>query len=63
MDLYALLLDHLRDIANRITYENTDIYKQFWNENGNGQILVPKPEESCRNFFWSCLEHDSIRYK
>lgn len=55
MDLYALLLDHLRDIANRITYENTDIYKQFWNENGNGQILVPKPEESCRNFFLGLL--------
>lgn len=55
MDLYALLLDHLRDIANRITYENTDIYKQFWNENGNGQILVPKPEESCRNFFLELL--------
>ncbi|HBL5002181.1 TPA: hypothetical protein LR172_004095, partial [Enterobacter cloacae] len=55
MDLYVLLLDHLRDIANRITYENTDIYKQFWNENGNGQILVPKPEESCRNFFLELL--------
>jgi len=55
MDLYELLLDHLRDIANRITYENTDIYKQFWNENGNGQILVPKPEESCRNFFLELL--------
>ncbi|MEL2241179.1 hypothetical protein PAS25_09245 [Leclercia adecarboxylata] len=55
MDLYALLLDHLRDIANRITYENTDIYKQFWNENGNGQIVVPKPEESCRNFFLELL--------
>ncbi|EKG6671857.1 hypothetical protein L6X15_RS21360, partial [Escherichia coli] len=55
MDLYALLLDHLRDIANRITFENTDIYKQFWNENGNGQILVPKPEESCRNFFLELL--------
>lgn len=55
MDLYALLLDHLRDIANRVTYENTDIYKQFWNENGNGQILVPKPEESCRNFFLELL--------
>ncbi|HBV4559044.1 TPA: hypothetical protein MDY63_003931 [Klebsiella aerogenes] len=55
MDLYALLLDHLQDIANRITYENTDIYKQFWNENGNGKILVPKPEESCRNFFLELL--------
>ncbi|MEI7228704.1 hypothetical protein [Pectobacterium carotovorum] len=55
MDLYALLLDHLRDIANRITYENTDIYKQFWNENGHGKILNPKPEESCRNFFLELL--------
>ena len=55
MDLYALLLDHFRDIANRITYENTDIYKQFWNENGHGKISNPKPEESCRNFFLELL--------
>lgn len=55
MDLYALLLDHLRDIATRITYENTDIYKQFWNEDGHGKILEPKPEESCRNFFLELL--------
>lgn len=55
MDLYSLLLDHLRDISNRITYENTDIYKQFWNEDSYGRTLVPKPEESCRHIFLELL--------
>ena len=55
MDLYSLLLDHLRDISNRITYENTDSYKQFWNEDSYGRTLVPKPEESCRHIFLELL--------
>ncbi|MDG0296667.1 NACHT domain-containing protein [Klebsiella quasipneumoniae] len=55
MDLYSLLLDHLRDISNRITYENTDIYKQFWNEDSYGRTLAPKPEESCRHIFLELL--------
>ncbi|WFW76136.1 hypothetical protein NFJ83_14805 [Citrobacter braakii] len=55
MDLYSLLLNHLRDISNRITYENTDIYKQFWNEDSYGRTLVPKPEESCRHIFLELL--------
>ncbi|MFS6812766.1 hypothetical protein [Citrobacter meridianamericanus] len=55
MDLYSLLLDHIRDISNRITYENTNIYKQFWNEDSYGRPLVPKPEESCRNIFLDLL--------
>lgn len=55
MDLYSLLLDHLRDVSNRITYENSDIYKQFWNEDSYGRTLVPKPEESCRHIFLELL--------
>lgn len=55
MDLYSLLLDHIRDISNRIAYENTDIYKQFWNEDSYGRTLVPKPEESCRHIFLELL--------
>ncbi|VEI41149.1 Uncharacterised protein [Citrobacter youngae] len=55
MDLYSLLLDHIRDISNRITYENTNIYKQFWNEDSYGRPLAPKPEESCRNIFLDLL--------
>lgn len=55
MDLYSLLLDHLRDISNRITYENTNIYKQFWNEDSYGRTLEPKPEESCRHVFLELL--------
>jgi len=55
MDLYSLLLDHIRDISNRIAYENTDIFKQFWNEDSYGRTLTPKPEESCRNIFLDLL--------
>ncbi|EFB2826088.1 NACHT domain-containing protein [Escherichia sp. 93.0816] len=55
MDLYSLLLDHIRDISNRIANENTDIYKQFWNEDSYGRTLTPKPEESCRNVFLDLL--------
>ncbi|MCZ8779404.1 hypothetical protein OM280_09230 [Escherichia albertii] len=55
MDLYSLLLDHIRDISNRIANENTDIYKQFWNEDSYGRTLTPKPEESCRNIFLDLL--------
>ncbi|HCL5250580.1 TPA: hypothetical protein N2G30_000659 [Salmonella enterica] len=55
MDLYSLLLEHIRDISNRIAYENTDIYKQFWNEDSYGRPHTPKPEESCRNIFLDLL--------
>lgn len=55
MDLYSLLLNHIQDISNRITYENTNIYKQFWNEDSYGRPLAPKPEESCRNIFLDLL--------
>ncbi|MBJ9266299.1 hypothetical protein I5497_04295 [Citrobacter freundii] len=63
MDLYSLLLDHLRDISNRITYENTDIYKQFWNEDSYGRTLAPKPEESCRHIFLELLRTRLIPLK
>lgn len=55
MDFYALLLDHIQDISNRIAYENTDIYKQFWNEDSYGRPQASKPEESCRNIFLDLL--------
>ena len=48
-DLQALLVDHLRDIKRQISSSNTDIYKQFWNEDRYGRIITPKPEESCRD--------------
>ncbi|WP_419686438.1 NACHT domain-containing protein [Serratia marcescens] len=55
MDLYSLLLEHIRDISNRVAYENTNMYKQFWNEDSYGRALTPKPEESCRNIFLDLL--------
>ncbi len=48
-DLYALLVAHLRDEAQRIARTNTDIYKAFWNVNRHAQPTSPRPEEACRD--------------
>jgi hypothetical protein len=48
-DLHALVVDHFREIKERILFTNTDIYKRFWNEDSRGRIDHPKPEESCRD--------------
>ena len=48
-DLKALVEESLLDISNRVGYDNTDIYKSFWNEDKHGRITCPKPEESCRD--------------
>ncbi len=48
-DLHALLFDTLIDISGLICHANNDIYKQFWNEEGNGRVTTPKSEESCRH--------------
>lgn len=48
-DLHALTIEHLKDISVKIRFDNTDIFKSFWNENSYGKITDPKPEESCRD--------------
>lgn len=48
-DLHALLVEHLDDLRKRIRTENTDIYRMFWNLDGHGRLLSPRPEEACRD--------------
>lgn len=48
-DLHALLMHNLEDHGARIAGANNNIYKRFWNEDGHGRVLTPKPEESCRD--------------
>jgi hypothetical protein len=48
-DLHALLVAHWRDLAHRIARENTDLFKRFWNIDGNAKPTKPRPEEACRD--------------
>ncbi len=55
-DLQALVVEHLREISSRIGTQNTDIYKDFWNENSHGRPIGPKTEESARNVLLGLLK-------
>ncbi|MFK5894002.1 MAG: hypothetical protein QM504_12345 [Pseudomonadota bacterium] len=48
-DLHALTVTHLHELIRKIRFDNTDIYKAFWNEDSYGRIVDPKGEESCRD--------------
>jgi len=48
-DLHAVLVEHLDDLRKRIRTENTDIYRMFWNLDGHGRLVSPRPEEACRD--------------
>jgi predicted NACHT family NTPase len=48
-DLHALLLDQLDDLRRRISRENTDIYKSFWNLDSYSRPKTPRPEDACRD--------------
>ncbi|MGZ5028265.1 MAG: hypothetical protein ACXV9T_13870, partial [Methylobacter sp.] len=48
-DLHALTIEYIKDINALIRNGNTDIFKSFWNEDSNGKIIDPKPEESGRD--------------
>jgi hypothetical protein len=54
-DLHALLVAHLVELRGRIGRENTDIYKMFWNVDGFAKMIVPKPEEACRDVLVTLL--------
>lgn len=55
-DLAALVLDRLQEIATKIRKENTDDWKQFWNEDKYGRPSAPKHEDSCRDALLSDLK-------
>jgi hypothetical protein len=48
-DLHAVFVEHLDDPRKRIPTENSDIYRMFWNLDGHGQLVSPRPEEGCRD--------------
>jgi hypothetical protein len=56
-DLSALTLDHLWELRKRIRDGNTDIYKQFWNEDSHRHPTEPKAEDSCRDTLLEKLQY------
>ena len=48
-DLAALLNHRLTDIDDDIRGGNSNIWRQFWNEDSHGRPTNPKPENSCRD--------------
>ena len=48
-DLHALLVEHLADTGSTIRGANSNLWRQFWNEDSHGRPEAPKPEESCRD--------------
>ncbi len=54
-DLAALVADRLKEMAVRIPASNTNDWRQYWNEDSNGQPEKPKSENSCRDALLSDL--------
>jgi len=54
-DLAALVADRLKEMAVRIPASNTNDWRQYWNEDSNGQPEKPKNENSCRDALLSDL--------
>ncbi len=54
-DLAALLHDRLTAVASGLRTTNTDDWRQYWNEDPQGQPKKPKHEESCRDALLSQL--------
>lgn len=54
-DLAALVTEELEFLATRIRGDNTDDWRQYWNEDGRGKPVRPKHEDSCRDALLSDL--------
>ena len=54
-DLAALLVDRLEELAENIRNDNTDDWRQYWNERARGHPESPKIEEHCRDALLSDL--------
>lgn len=48
-DLQALLVQHLRDIAQDDRDDNTTGYLRYWNVDSHGRPTDPRPENECRD--------------
>ena len=56
-DLTALLNDRLGDISLDLRGGNSNIWRQFWNEDEHGRLNEPKHENSCRDALLETLRH------
>ena len=54
-DLAALVAEELEVLAERIRGDNTDDWRQYWNENARGSPVQAKHEDSCREALLSAL--------
>ena len=57
-DLAALLVDCLDHLAENIRNDNTDDWRQYWNEGARGRPESPKIEEHCRDALLSDLRKE-----
>ena len=55
-DLAALLNDHFNSIAKDIRGSDSNLWRQFWNEDENRQPDEPKHEDSCRDALLAILQ-------
>lgn len=55
VDLHALLVDHLGDVGAAIRGADSNLWRQFWNEDRHRRPDTPKPEESCRDALLALL--------
>ncbi len=54
-DLAALALDRLDRLAESTRHSNSNVWSQYWNQDGNGNPTDPKPENACRDALLSRL--------
>ncbi len=55
-DLAALLEDRLTDICEDLRGSNSDLWRQFWNEDRHGRLTRSKHEDSCRDALLTNLQ-------
>ncbi|MCY4176728.1 MAG: hypothetical protein OXD37_10460 [Acidimicrobiaceae bacterium] len=55
-DLAALLMDRLTDIREDLKGDNSDFWRQFWNEDQHRRPTSAKPENSCRDALLTNLQ-------
>lgn len=56
-DLAALAADRLEELGEHIGRNNTDDWRQYWNEDSHRKRTKPRHEESCRDALLSDLRH------
>ncbi|MBF0611553.1 MAG: hypothetical protein HQL55_10560, partial [Magnetococcales bacterium] len=55
-DLHALIMDHIRSIANELRNSSSDGYKAYWNTDSNNKPTFPKVEDNSRDRLLEALQ-------